>query len=628
VGINLESSQASTAAQRGNSKIGNADAIAENTPTKKRPRGHKLQFILFAALITISALPVILLEAWVQHDAYQREIQTVREKHLLIARNLSGVLDRYITDVEEGFRAVVASADENGAHPAMTRLLRSLSFHHVCVLNSKNQVTQSLIHQPAGKKPLGISMTTRRNLRDLATGFKGDILISDLMQDEGTSYFYLLKRLEHGRLAVGVLSTQFIRGVQRSIIFGQRGHSMIVDKKGRVVAHPKKEWERTAKDVSKISIVQKMMHGDSGVMTFYSPPMKADMIAGYTIVPRSGWGVMVPQPMQELRAQATEVRYFTLAISAFGILIAVMISWWLAKFLARPLVVVEQAATRIANGNTYAELAPLPAHSPKELESLHKSFARMFDEIRERQNSLLIAKTQSEEANRAKSEFLANMSHELRTPLNAIVGFSELIKGETFGPIKEKRYVGYADDILHSGYHLMSIIDDVLDMSKIEAGHFSPKKTKFDLSEVAGECVRMTAEQARQKSVAFKSDLSKEIPPVFADEKMIKQVILNLLSNAIKFTEAKGSVTLKTALDENGNYMISVADTGPGIAQENLEIIFEPFRQIDSTIERQHGGTGLGLPLVKAMIDMHGGTLAIDSELGSGTTITLTIPKE
>ena len=503
-----------------------------------------------------------MLEAWVQQSAYQREVQTVREKHLLIAHNLSGVLDRYITDVEEGFRAAVASADENGAHPAMTRLLRSLSFHHVCILNSDNQEHQSLMRLPEGEKPIGLSPSTRSRLREIASRFKGDVLISDLIQDKGQSFFYLLKRLKHDRLAVGVLSTQFIRGVQRAITFGERGHSMIVDRNGIVVAHPKREWEKTAKDASKISIVQQMMRGDSGVMTFYSPPMKADMIAGYNIVPRSGWGVMVPQPMKELRAQATEVRYFTLAISAFGLLIAVMISWWLAKFLARPLVVMEQAAIRIANGNTYAELEPLPAHSPKELESLHKSFVRMFDEIRDRQNSLLIAKTQSEEASRAKSEFLANMSHELRTPLNAIVGFSELIKGEALGPIEEKRYVGYADDILHSGYHLMGIIDDVLDMSKIEAGHSAPSRKRFDLSDIAGDCVRMTAEQARQKSIEFKSDISKEIPSVFADEKMIKQFILNLLSNAIKFTEPKGSVTLTTALKDDQSYTISVADTG------------------------------------------------------------------
>jgi len=172
----------------------------------------------------------------------------------------------------------------------------------------------------------------------------------------------------------------------------------------------------------------------------------------------------------------------------------------------------------------------------------------------------------------------------------------------------------------------MSIIDDVLDMSKFEAGHSSPRKTRFDLSEVAGECVRMTAEQARQKSIQFKSDLSKEIPTVHADEKMIKQVILNLLSNAIKFTDANGSVTLRSALEGDGNYTITVADTGIGIAQENLEIIFEPFRQIDSNIERQHGGTGLGLPLVKAMVDMHGGTLVIDSEIDKGTTIVITLP--
>jgi hypothetical protein len=261
VGINLASSQASNAVRKDNTTLGNVVSIPAHPPNKTRPQGHKLQFILFVALVTISALPVILLEAWVQQDAYQREVQTVREKHLLIARNLSGVLDRYITDVEEGFRAVVASADENGAHPAMTRLLRSLSFHHVCVLNSENQIIQSLMHQPTGETPVGISMPTLVNLRELATNFKGDILITDLIQDEGKSYFYLLKRLNHGRLAVGVLSTQFIRGVQQSITFGDRGHSMIVDRKGLVIAHPKKEWERTAKDASKISIVQKMIQG-------------------------------------------------------------------------------------------------------------------------------------------------------------------------------------------------------------------------------------------------------------------------------------------------------------------------------------------------------------------------------
>tara|TARA_Y100001936_G_scaffold247882_1_gene294652 strand:- start:10632 stop:12329 length:1698 start_codon:yes stop_codon:yes gene_type:complete len=558
----------------------------------------------------------------------EREVQTVTEKHLLIARNLSGVLDRYITDVEEGFRAVVATADSSGAHPAMGRLLRSLSFNHVCILDANNAVVQSLMDESQVSKPQGISRSTRVKLRDLVAGNNTGIVISDLIVDNGTPSFYLVKQLRHGHLAVGVLSTEFIRSVQRAIVFGDRGHSMIVDRKGRVVAHPKKEWERVAQDASKISIVQKMMRGDSGVMTFYSPPMQADMIAGHTIVPRVGWGVMVPQPMKELRAQATEVRVLTLAITGIGILVAVMISWWLAKFLARPIVIVEQAATRIANGNAYAELAPLPPQSPKELASLHSSIARMFDEIRDRQNSLLIAKTQSEEANRAKSEFLANMSHELRTPLNAIVGFSELIKGEALGPIKERRYVGYADDILHSGYHLMGIIDDILDMSKIEAGYSNPKRKKFDLSLTAGECVRMTAEQARQKSINFKTELAKDMPAVFADEKMIKQIILNLLSNAIKFTPANGSITLKTELDDKNNFLISVADTGIGIGQENLDIIFEPFRQVDSTIERQHGGTGLGLPLVKAMVDMHSGDLSIDSEVGTGTTITVSIPQE
>jgi len=233
-------------------------------------------------------------------------------------------------------------------------------------------------------------------------------------------------------------------------------------------------------------------------------------------------------------------------------------------------------------------------------------------------------KTRAESANRSKSEFLANMSHELRTPLNAIIGFSEIMEGGMFGPLGAPKYVEYAHDIHSSGQHLLELINDILDMSKIEAGRMTLEKQPTDLAKVIDESLRLVSGRAEIASVKV-VDNSHDLPTLEADKRAIKQVMLNLLSNAIKFTPAGGTIEVES-VTEPGMVAITVADSGIGIPAHALPKIGRPFEQVESQHSKKHKGTGLGLALSRSLVEMHGGTLKIASTEGVGTQVTFTLP--
>jgi len=229
----------------------------------------------------------------------------------------------------------------------------------------------------------------------------------------------------------------------------------------------------------------------------------------------------------------------------------------------------------------------------------------MVSGLEQREAGLLAAKEEAESANKSKSEFLANISHELRTPLNAVIGFSDLMRNEIHGPLGAKQYADYLNDIHGSGTHLLDIINDVLDMSKVEAGRMEIDETEIDIHATLLSCIRMTSERATVGGVNIEYALPDDLPFLHADGRLVRQIVLNLLTNAIKFTGNGGEVALGVEIDADGCCAIRVADSGIGIAPEYLDSIMQPFVQVDSGMDRKYEGTGLGLSLVKSMAELH-----------------------
>jgi len=239
---------------------------------------------------------------------------------------------------------------------------------------------------------------------------------------------------------------------------------------------------------------------------------------------------------------------------------------------------------------------------------------------RRREQETLEAMENAEAANRSKSAFLAHMSHELRMPLNAILGFSEIIRDQHFGKTGSAKYIEYAGDILKSGQHLLALVNDVLDMSRIEAGRYDLSEEVVDLRELVDSSVAMVAPRAKDGQIELSSQVDHGLPRLRVDSRAIKQVILNLLSNAVKFTEPGGHVAVFAALEGDGRLSLRIADSGVGIPDDQLESVFEPFHQIEVSLRRRGTGSGLGLAISRSLVALQGGSIVLESEVGRGTT--------
>jgi signal transduction histidine kinase len=340
---------------------------------------------------------------------------------------------------------------------------------------------------------------------------------------------------------------------------------------------------------------------------------------------------MVPKTAFAL-ARARAAEQFNVAQENFFVAILFMISFsligvltllYVSRGVVRPITHITNAMRLVADGNLSCEI-PFE-HREDEIGFLSRAL-RIFRANAIEEQHLRVAKEGAEAANRAKSEFLANMSHELRTPLNAVLGFSEIMQRKMFGPLSE-RYRGYATDIFNSGSHLLDLINEILDLSKLEAGRFELYEEDVDLAVAVEACVHLLEAQAQKSKIRLSTALDPEVRLIRADDRRLRQIVINLLSNAVKFTPEGGRIRVSSFLKNDG-VAIEVSDTGIGIAAEDMSKVMTTFGQVESKVSRKYEGSGLGLPLAKHLVELHGGTMTIQSQVNVGTTVTIVLPSD
>ncbi|OAN51075.1 hypothetical protein A6A04_16725 [Paramagnetospirillum marisnigri] len=346
------------------------------------------------------------------------------------------------------------------------------------------------------------------------------------------------------------------------------------------------------------------------------------IIHGYRLVPEVGGGcIMAHADQAEAFAALTELHIRLASVAAALLILAALAAMRIARSIIRPVTELTQATRDFTLGRASR---PINTSAPGELGELARAFASMRIAVSEGNRILRASVREAEVANRAKSEFLANMSHELRTPLNAIIGFSEVLRTGIIAPVTGK-VKDYCDDIHTAGQHLLAIVNDILDIAKIEAGHVELELEPVDMADLAKSCLAMMSARAEAAGVSLHHAGLSGLPTLLADRTRLMQILVNLVGNAVKFTPSGGKVTL-AAVHDHEVLRLTVSDTGIGIPAEHIDRITEPFYQVESSSSRNHGGTGLGLALVREMVDMHDGRLHIESEVGRGTSVTVTLP--
>lgn len=601
------------------------------------PMSVQIRYLMFATMLSISVVPVLLFYSWVERSSIQKEIAYVDENHLIIAQNLSAALSRYVVDLKVLFELAIESETFAIKNENFRTALDRFDLCYITIYDSSNNLESHLAGM-VGEHAEMPSPELVADLRKLAEEANGEVVISGIREFMDMPHFFVVQKLSNGRVAIGPWNPRYIVALQKSIAFGERGHSMIVDHTGHVVAHPNAGWQASMKNASKLPVVQAMITQNTGVMQFYSPPMDAQMIAGYTFVPETGWGVMVPQPLSELVDKARNVQSAAFVIAAVEIVLAGLIAWWFSSLLARPIQQIAMAARKTARGNFNSHVENLPSQTPNELVLLADAFNDMVDELDEKATNLKTAYRKAREisreraqlldtanrANEAKSQFISIVSHELRTPLTSIKGSLALIESGALGTVDDQlmRLVSIARK---NSERLAVMIDDLLDLERLDAGKMQYEFAKVELNSLIKDALEANKGYADLNNVSFKAHLPRNKLFVEGDQNRLMQVLANLMSNAAKFSEP--GTMIDVSLKKDGlNALISVQDYGIGIPEGSHDKVFEKFAQVDASDGRKVGGSGLGLSIARSIVECHEGDISFVSEEGQGSTFTITLP--
>jgi signal transduction histidine kinase len=597
--------------------------VEDSAPVQKRPRFRvSIRWMIFSSLIFASVLPLVGLYKWMERDAIQKEIAYVDENHLIIANNLSAAMDRYAKDVAAIFELTIKRLEVSEG-PDFSKILDEFDLSFVTVLDESDVVVNE-VRAASTTMAQQLPSAHIASLRAQAAIDPTQSVFSGILQFDGAPHLFLARSLSDGNLAVAALKLHYLIELQKSIKFGILGHSMIVDQNGLVIAHPNPEWEATSKDASKLSVVQRMMAGETGVATFYSPPMQADMISGFTFVARTGWGVMVPQPMSELVARAKNSEETAFAIVLVEIAVVIVLSWWSSHLMSDPIRNVVATAGRVSGGDLAARVtlsdAPLVI---SEAQLLGRSFNQVISDLQADRNQLASALDAALEGERVKSRFLSVMSHEVRTPMHGLMGILELLEdGKLEDGQRHLLTVGQK-----AAKNMVNLLDNVLQFVRMDANAESSKVSDFNPADVARGTVELFEPMAMQKGLALTSSVSDQM--LQGDPEIIGQILKNLVGNAVKFT-SEGKIHIASEFREDGSgvarLILSVTDSGIGIADDFQATVFDEFIQVDAELERTHEGSGLGLAISLRLAHLMKGEITLTSEPNKGSCFELNIP--
>jgi len=584
----------------------------------------KQLFLIFCAA---TAIPFVILWFTLSEIMYEKEVADVKTQHFLIARNLGAALERYHTDLSAGFELVARNLVAGNKIVGTDQMITDLKFRHFCVADLTTGV---VIAQAAPKLvpcPKAVPPKKLVFFKSLAKSEK-PVFSPVKKGPNNISLIYILQTFGN-KLVIGAVSTDYFISLGKAVSFGRKGHAAIIDQQGNLLAHPKPDWVAARKNIAKVSIVKSMLAGKSGVETFYSPALKADMIAGFTHVKGTGWSVMIPQPISELRMAARSAHKTIFAIVAVCILLAGLVALLVARKVMRPLKAVIEAAQAVEKGDRDVEVNIDESwHVPQEFTDMQQRFNSMAKAVATYQNEQEDKRISSENASRTKAEYFANLAHELKTPLNSILGFSSVLRQASPGTLKPHETSEFLGHIEKSAGHLLSFVNDLLDLNRLDMGAHQLNEQEFYLIDPIRFCETTLRKQIETKHINLSVECEDKSIKIFADERSINQILINLVGNAVRYSFDRGEVKIIAGIQGNGDLKILIEDHGIGIPEDDLVEIMQPFKRGSDPHMAEIHGTGLGLSIVNKLAHLHDIEFSIESEHGFSTTATLIIPKD
>jgi signal transduction histidine kinase len=572
--------------------------------------------VAFAAVV---ALPLIVFWAWPYTARHDARLTDAGERNLIVARSLSASLEFYHDEITRIFDHALADSDDPVRFDEV-ELASEAGFGYIAWIDETGRVLRKVGNRanlvPATYEPFELLRLKDETKRSAA--------LARVRLGSGNRPELFVARSLRGRLVVASVLTDHIVNLAQRVNANRDLTVSIVDETGRVIASPFRHWELQVKDLSALQVVRSIALGIQAVSEADIPEVGEPVIVAGVPVNGAGWGVIVGESADQIIAGDSKTSF---AIAMLMILIAALIGSLAAAPIVGPLMALSRAARRMQNGETGVRIEALGRFAPTELAELRQAFNAMATSVASAQDEEAVARGKAEQANRSKTEFLRNVTHEIRTPLNAIIGFSEVLLNECRRMNLPQRQLGHAEDICAAGRHLLSLINSLLDLSRIEAGQYQLQDAPTAVDEVLGRCVRFLEPAALARKTRLTVDLDETLPDIMADERALFQCVLNLVSNAVRYGRENGTVEIGARLSRLHGLEITIADDGPGIPAEYLDKVMEPFVRVGGEASRNVEGSGLGLPIVKKLIELHGGSFLLESTVGAGTTARLRLPQ-